>query len=49
MSRYRALRILKCDPLSAGIIAFFNWLRDVPAGEIRVFTACLTYDHLEQP
>lgn len=49
MSRYRALRLLRCDPLSAGLIAFFNWLRDVPPGEIRVFTAVLEYDHEAAP
>ena len=34
VSRYRALRNLGCDPLTAGFIAFMNCVAGVPAREI---------------
>lgn len=45
MTRYRALRhYLRCDPLTAGVIAFLNWARDVPAGHIVFLTLHCEYD-----
>lgn len=34
MSRYRALRHMGCDPLTAGVIALMNWAMGRPANEI---------------
>ena len=35
MSRYQALRSIGCDPLSAGFIAFLNWMRGYPVNHIQ--------------
>ncbi len=35
MTRYAALRAIGCDPFSAGVIAFMNWVAGQPANEIR--------------
>ena len=44
MSRYQVLRRMSCDPLTAGFIAFFNWLFGVPNGEIHVMHMVIEFD-----
>lgn len=45
MTRYQALRRhLRCDPLTAAVIAFLNWAREVPAGHILFLTLHVEYD-----
>ena len=45
MTRYQVLRkVLRCDPLTAGFIAFMNWAMGVPANEIRVMTLVIEID-----
>lgn len=38
MTRYQVLRHVGCDPISAGFIAFLNWLRGVPPDIVRFGT-----------
>lgn len=44
MTRYKALRVIGCDFISASFIALVNWLRDVPDGEIRFLTVVMEYE-----
>lgn len=48
MTRYQALRKLcGCGPVTAGFIAFGNFLRGVPPGLIVFMTLQIDYDHTE--
>lgn len=50
MSRYQVLRQLcGCGPVTAGFIAFFNWLMGVQPGLIVFMTVWIEYDHRKQP
>lgn len=44
MSRYQVLRRIKCDRLTAGVIALLNWACGVPDGTIVFLTAVMHYD-----
>ncbi len=44
MTRYQALRRIKCDPLTAGLIAGLNWLFNIPSGEIRFMNVIIEFD-----
>lgn len=44
MTRYQALRAMKCDPFTAGFIAFGNWLRGIQPGRIVFLTVQIDYD-----
>lgn len=41
MSRYQALRRMGCDPLSAGFVAFMNWMRGNPPNRIAFLTTVI--------
>lgn len=47
MTRYQVLRRTGCDPLTAGTITFFNWLRGAPAGYIFFMHMVIEYDQEE--
>ena len=44
MTRYQVLRRIGCDPITAGCIAFLNWLGGAPAGLIGFMTVTIEYD-----
>lgn len=44
MRRYRALRAIGCDPLTAGMIAFLNFLFNAPANEIHFMNVVIEID-----
>ena len=44
MTRYRVLRELGLDPVTAAIVAAGNWLVGVPRGQIRVLMLTIDYD-----
>ena len=44
MTRYQVLRRIGCDPITAGVIAFMNWLWGYPDGIICFTTAVIEYD-----
>ena len=44
MTRYQVLRRIGCGPLTAGCIAFLNWLWGAPAGRIGFMTLTIEYD-----
>lgn len=44
MTRYQVLRCMGCDPLTAGTIAFFNWLRGAPDGLIFFMHMVIEYN-----
>ena len=43
MTRYQALRYMNCDRLTAVVVTFFNWVRGVPAGEVRFLNVTVSY------
>ncbi len=48
LTRYRALRrLVRVDPLTAGIIAAMNAIAGIPEGQIRVMTVIIDYDPLD--
>lgn len=47
MTRYQVLRRIGCDPLTAGSIAFMNWLRGYPDGRIYFMTTVIEFDPKE--
>lgn len=49
MNRYRALRAMRCDPVTAAIFAVLNWLFRVPRNQIRVMHITIELDQGEQP
>jgi len=49
VTRYQALRkLVKVGPFTAGFIAFFNWLFDVPPNEIRFMHVIIEFDPKEK-
>lgn len=44
MTRYQALRKMKFDPLAAAVVAFFNWLADVPQGIVVIMFVVIEYE-----
>lgn len=44
VTRYQVLRRLKCDPLTAGLIAGLNWAFDAPSGEIHFMGVIIEFD-----
>ena len=47
MTRYQVLRRIGCDPLTAGGVAFMNWLWGQPQGVIAFMTVVIEYDPKE--
>ncbi|WP_137917162.1 hypothetical protein [Hydrogenophaga sp. 2FB] len=47
ITRYQVLRHNGCDPVSAGFVAFLNWLVGVREGEIRFMHITADYDTKE--
>jgi hypothetical protein len=47
MTRYQALRHLGCDPLSAGVVAFLNWMRGYPPNRIVFLSIDIEFEPLE--
>lgn len=44
MTRYQALRSMSCDPITAGMVAFMNWVCGVPQGKIGFMHIIIDYD-----
>lgn len=44
MTRYQALRRLNLDIVTSCLIAFLNWIWDVPAGKIYFMNVVVEYD-----
>ena len=47
VTRYQVLRRIGCDPLTAGGVAFMNWLWGQPEGVIAFMTVVIEYDPKE--
>lgn len=48
MTRYQALRRIGCGPISAGLVAFLNFMVDAPPNEIRFMHVTIEFDPKEQ-
>lgn len=44
MTRYQALRKMKCDPLTAAFISFLNFMFGVKEGYIGIMNITIEYD-----
>lgn len=44
MTRFQALRRMRCDLVTAAFIALMNWMADVPQGEIRFMSVVIEFD-----
>ena len=49
MTRYQVLRRIGCGPITAGGIAFMNWLIGYPPNLIGFMTIVIEFDPEEEP
>lgn len=47
MSRYQVLRAMKFDVFTSAVIAFLNYIQEVPSGTIIFMNVVIEYDPLE--
>lgn len=48
MTRYKVLRRIGCDPVTAGLLAFTNYVMGVPAGIVGTMLCVIEFDPNEE-
>lgn len=48
LTRYRVLRKLGCGPVTAGLVAFINFVMGVPEGVVGIMHCVIEFDPKEE-